>query len=82
MSLNLRHDLIKGLQTTLPRGMPFDLDTLQRHGVSAQLAAKYVNSGWLVRLGYGIYAFAGDFLELHPTVRFLGSSEKTEKIVL
>lgn len=71
MSLNSRHDLIKSLQTTLPRGMPFDLDTLQRHGVSPQLAAKYVNSGWLVRLGQGIYAFAGDSLELHPTLCFL-----------
>ena len=47
MSLNSRHDLIKGLQTTLPRGTPFDLDTLQKHGVSPQLAAKYVKSGWL-----------------------------------
>ena len=71
MSLNSRHDLIKGLQATLPRGMPFDLDTLQRHGVSPQLAAKYVNSGWLIRLGHGVYAFAGDSLELHPTLCFL-----------
>ncbi len=71
MSLLSRHDLIKGLQTTLPRGSPFDLDTLLRHGVSPQLAAKYVNSGWLVRLGHGVYAFAGDSLELHPTLCFL-----------
>ena len=71
MSLNSRHDLIKGLQSTLPRGAPFDLDTLQRHGVSPQLAAKYVNGGWLVRLGHGVYAFAGDSLVLHPTLCFL-----------
>lgn len=71
MSLISRHDLIKGLQTSLPPGMPFDLDTLQQHGVSPQLAAKYVNSGWLVRLGHGVYAFAGDSLELHPTLCFL-----------
>lgn len=71
MSLSLRYDIIKSLQTTLPRGMPFDLNTLQQQGVSPQLAAKYVNSGWLIRLGQGVYAFAGDSLELHPTLCFL-----------
>lgn len=66
-----RHSLIKRLQTSLPRGMPFDLAALERIGVSAQLAALYVESGWLNRLGQGIYAFAGDTLTAHGAVKLL-----------
>lgn len=66
-----RHSLIKKLQTRLPRGMPFDLATLERIGVSAQLAAHYAESGWLDRLGQGVYAFAGDTLSAHGAIKFL-----------
>ena len=66
-----RHALIKKLQTSLPRGMPFDLAALERLGVSAQLAAQYAESGWLDRLGQGIYAFAGDTLTPHGALKFL-----------
>lgn len=66
-----RHALIKKLQTSLPRGMPFDLATLERIGVSAQLAAHYAESGWLDRLGQGVYAFAGDTLSAHGAINFL-----------
>lgn len=66
-----RHALIKKLQTSLPRGMPFDLATLERIGVSAQLAAHYVESGWLERLGQGIYAFTGDTLTAHGAIKLL-----------
>ncbi len=66
-----RHALIKKLQTSLPRGMPFDLATLERIGVSAQLAAHYAESGWLDRLGQGVYAFAGDTLSAHGAIKLL-----------
>lgn len=66
-----RHALIKKLQTSLPRGMPFDLATLERIGVSAQLAAHYAESGWLDRLGQGVYAFAGDTLTAHGAIKLL-----------
>ena len=66
-----RHALIKKLQTSLPRGMPFDLATLERIGVSAQLAAHYAESGWLDRLGQGIYAFTGDILSSHGAIKLL-----------
>ena len=66
-----RHALIKKLQTSLPRGMPFDLATLERIGVSAQLAAHYAESGWLDRLGQGIYAFTGDTLNAHGAINLL-----------
>lgn len=55
----------------MSRGMPFDLAMLAQHGVSAQLAAKYVESGWLIRLAQGIYAFPGDTLNQHGAIKFL-----------
>lgn len=66
-----QHNLIKTLQTSLPRGMPFDLAVLAGIGVSAQLAAYYAESGWLDRLGQGIYAFTGDTLTAHGAVKLL-----------
>lgn len=71
MDKNPRHALIKKLHTTLPRGTPFDLGVLERIGVSAQLAAHYAESGWLDRLGQGVYAFAGDAVTAHGAVKLL-----------
>jgi hypothetical protein len=71
MDKNPRHALIKKLQTTLPRGTPFDLGVLESIGVSAQLAAHYAESGWLDRLGQGVYAFAGDTVTAHGAVKLL-----------
>lgn len=67
----MKHDLIKRLQTTLPRGCPFDLAALASIGISAKLAAHYVVSGWLVRLAQGVYAFPVDTLRLEDTLCFL-----------
>lgn len=71
MERNPRQNLIKRVQTQLPRGAPFDLPVLRRLGVSPQLAAQYVKGGWLVRLAQGVYAFPNDELDLHATLRFL-----------
>ena len=71
MKRNSKHNLIKRVQTELPRGAPFDLDTLARFGVSPQLAAQHVKGRWLVRLAQGVYAFPNDELEVQATVRFL-----------
>lgn len=71
MSRNSRHELIKRVQTDLPRGAPFDLATLARLGVSPQLAARYVESGWLLRLAQGVYAFPNDNFPLHGALRLL-----------
>ena len=51
--------------------MPFDLAALESIGVSAQLAAHYAKSGWLDRLGQGVYAFAGDTLTPHGALKLL-----------
>ena len=51
--------------------MPFDLAALTHLGVSATLAAHYAQTGWLVRLAQGVYAFPADELSAHGAVRFL-----------
>jgi len=66
-----KHSLIKQLQTSLPRGAPFDVGAVARLGVSAKLAAHYAGAGWLVRLGQGVYAFPADELSVHGTIKFL-----------
>ena len=71
MQRNNKHNLIRRVQTELPRGAPFDLPTLRRLGVSPQLAAQYVKGGWLVRLAQGVYAFPNDELDPLATLRFL-----------
>ncbi len=63
--------LIKRVQTELPRGAPFALDTLEHLGVSAKLAAYYADSGWLTRLGQGVYAFPSDDLSPQAAVKLL-----------
>lgn len=71
MSESSRHQLIKRLQTELPRGAPFDLATLATLGVSPQLAARYAEGGWLVRLAQGVYAFPNDDYGVHGALKFL-----------
>jgi len=66
-----RHQIIKNLQATLPRGAPFDLALLESFGVSPQLAARYVESGWLVRLGHGAYAYPNDAFDANGALLFL-----------
>ena len=64
-------NLIKNLQVTLPRGAPFDASILKGLGVSAALAHEYVKSGWLEKLGRGVFMFAGDDLKREETLSFL-----------
>lgn len=66
-----RYSVIKPLLAHLPHGAPFSLATLKSLGVSTKLAAQYVKSGWLVRLGQGIYAFPGDPLDLERCLLLL-----------
>lgn len=71
MNGNSRYDLIKRLQSDLPRGAPFDLATLATLGVSSKLAADYAKNGWLVRLSQGIYAFPNDDFSVYGALQFL-----------
>ena len=66
-----RYQVIKRLQTSLPRGAPFDMATLGTLGVSPQLAARYAEGGWLVRLAQGVYAFPKDEFGVYGALKFL-----------
>jgi hypothetical protein len=71
MALTTRHNLIKSLQTALPRGAPFDNQDLAKLGVSSALAHHYLKSGWLERLGRGVFKFSNDTLRREDCLKFL-----------
>ena len=71
MVTNSEQFLIKGLLANCPHGQPFGLAELAMHKISPNLAAKYVHSGWLVRLARGTYAFPNDTLQLEHCLLFL-----------
>lgn len=69
----MANNLIKTLQTSESRGKPLDSSVLRRLGISSALAHDYVKSGWLERLGRGVFMFAGDTLKRDLTLIFLES---------
>lgn len=71
MALTTRHKLIKNLQTAFPRGTPFDHEQLTKLGVSSALAHHYLKSGWLTRLGRGVFMFPNDALSREGCLKFL-----------
>jgi len=71
MSRSSRLRPIKRLLTELPRGSPFDMETLRAHGIEAKAASSYAREGWLVRLGHGAYALPGDDISAHAAARLL-----------
>ena len=46
---------------------------MRRSGISNDLSTQYVRSGWIQRLGRGVFMHAGDQLQLDPTLVFLES---------
>jgi hypothetical protein len=62
---------LRELHASLPRGVPVGTLELAKLGISSGLAHRYVASGWLVRLGRGVFMFAGDELQAAPCVKFL-----------
>jgi hypothetical protein len=62
---------IKRLLHGLPRGTPIDMDELAKRGADAKLASFYARSGWLVRLGHGVYALPGDEITPLAATRLL-----------
>ncbi len=61
---------IKAL-ASLKRGAPLDAATLRALGASSSLASHYVRSGWLARLGRGVFMFPGDQLQAPAAIKFL-----------
>jgi len=62
---------LRDLQTNLPRGGPFDIVTVRDQGVSSALAWHYVKTGWLMRLGRGVFMFQNDELQRDACLKFL-----------
>lgn len=62
---------IKELQMAVPRGTPLDSQKLASFGVSRALAHEYVKSGWLEKLGRGVFMFAGDQLARDASLKFI-----------
>lgn len=48
-----------------------DRECLARLGVSSALASYYVKTGWLERLGRGVFALQSDAWQLEPCLKFL-----------
>ena len=67
----MKNHQLKNLQTSLPRGAPFDTERLSELGISTALAHRYVKSGWLGKLGRGVFMFAGDALTRDTSLCFL-----------
>jgi len=63
--------LINGLLRSVRHDQPLDLKTLANHRVSGALAAHYSRTGWLTRLGPGVYAFPGGRLDRDQCLLFL-----------
>jgi hypothetical protein len=55
----------------MPHGFPFDVEMLADLKITAKHAAQYVKSGWLVRLGQGVYAYPSDKLEAPACILLL-----------
>jgi hypothetical protein len=73
MALTKRNSVIKRLQTAVPRGAPLDIRTLATLGVSSALAHHYQKSGWLTRLGRGVFMFPNDELSEAACLKFLAA---------
>lgn len=63
--------LINSLLKAVSHEQPLDLVALAEHGVSPALAAHYARSGWLERLGTGVYRFSGARLDRDQCLLFL-----------
>jgi len=61
---SVRRGKLKHLITNVRPGVPLRTHDLARAGISPDLAIYYARSGWLDRLGRGVYALPGE--PLHP----------------
>ena len=70
---------INRVLTHWPAGMVATQDWLQARGVTTDQARKWLKSGWLVRVGHGVYARAGDRLGWEGGVAGLQASGTNEQ---
>ena len=67
------NDQIKKLQSDFARWAAVESAGLRRSGISNDLAAQYVRSAWLIRLGRGVFMHTGDQSQLDPALVLLKS---------
>jgi len=71
MARSWNQNPIKCLLHKVPRGTPLSIADLAQHGVNAKLASFYARSGWLKRVGHGVYALPGEEVTALTSVRLL-----------
>jgi hypothetical protein len=76
MARTERHGILRRLLTGVPRGAPLDTAQLADLGVTPALAHHYVTSGWLTRLGRGVFQLPNDRLRQEDCLRFLAARIK------
>jgi len=74
VALTNDHNLLRRLQNTVARGAPFDTRTLEELGISSALASYYIKSGWIKRLGRGVFCFPNDRLYPECCITLLAAS--------
>ena len=74
VALTTAHNLLLGLQNTVPRGAPFDTRTLKELGISSALASYYTKNGWIKRLGRGVFCFPNDRWNQEFCIKLLGGA--------
>ena len=74
LALTNSNNLLRRLQNNVARGAPFDTRTLKELGISSALASYYVKSGWLKRLGRGVFAFPNAELDQELSIKVIAHS--------
>ena len=74
VALTTAQNLLRRLQNTIPRGAPFDTRTLKELGISSALASYYIKSGWIKRLGRGVFCFPNDRLNQEYCIKLITES--------
>ena len=64
-------EIFRHLLAELPRGAPISHAVLTGRGLSANAVVRLVSSGWLQRLGRGVYILPGDKLERDASLTWL-----------
>lgn len=65
--------LFRQALASLPRGTPLSTQLLQDRGLTAKQVGRLAESGWLRRLGRGVYLLPGDELNRDATLAWLAS---------
>lgn len=63
--------LFRRALASLPRGAPLSIRSLQDRGLSAKQVGRLAESGWLRRLGRGVYLLPGDELNRDASLAWL-----------